>query len=261
MNYFIYVNIYWCILVKLMDNKSIVDIIPYPLKDIYVIVKTTNDKYITYTDCFECSMLSIIHLLILDLNGYENIDVNFLKTKTTNKKLIEFFEKYQSWHNDISENTEMRNKWSTILNEIDGIYYHRDSDGNLTNDYSKKHYEIDTIVENVINIFSHIFDLVDWKKYELLIPVKRFIDSKHYQMCFDIITKNFEREGYVVTIKINNLYMKRKNDIKSYCNNKDIIFVVSMIKVNNDNIWGWVLHSCYNIGEDNLIDGHSEIYK
>jgi hypothetical protein len=254
-----------------MNDSSVIDIIPVPLEDIYVTVKTNNGKNITYTDCFECSLLRIIQLLILDLNGYENVDIKYLRSKTSNKQIINFFEKYPMCNNKLFENTDIRSEWASILNELDDIYYHRDIHGNLIDDYSKKNYEVDTIIENFINIFWNLFDLLDWKQYISIMPIERFMDIERYQIFFDLITKNFERDKYIVKIHIIEQYRCINNEIKSQSNSeltnffsifyseRDVIFLKSIIKVNNNNIWKWILYSWYYMDKDNLIDGHSEI--
>ena len=256
---------------KFISIISFKDIIPYPLSHIFVHVNTKSKENISYTDCFECSILRIIQLLILDLSGYENIDVSFLKTKTTNIKLINFFEKYPICGKSIFENVNIRSEWSSLLNEISDIYYHRDIHGELSNNYNGKYYEIDTIIENFINIFWYFFNMIDWEKYNSIMPIKRFMDINRYQIFLDLITKNFMRENYTVKIHMTNLYKRNNNMIKSHSNheiedffntfygNNDIILMDSMITVNNENIWKWMMYSLYDKDDDNLIDGHSEI--
>ena len=97
------------------------------------------------------------------------------------------------------------------------------------------------------------------------------MDIERYQIFFDLITKNFERDKYIVKIHIIEQYRCINNEIKSQSNSeltnffsifyseRDVIFLKSIIKVNNNNIWKWILYSWYYMDKDNLIDGHSEI--
>lgn len=192
-----------------------------------------------FEDCVENSFLQLIYLLNIDINNPLQIDLEFLKSKTNNEQLIDFFTKYPNY-NEYSINMTCRNEWGKIVSCLPNQYYIIKKDKFRTRTYCKSKdnykfnkfneyfYELIPLMENFINIINHFFNI----NLEN-IPIIDYFDSCYYQKYLDIIASYFSREQFIIKFNIFHIF-----DSRNYDDIETEIDVFTNININGIDIWG-----------------------
>lgn len=235
----------------------------YPFDSTSISVEnSTGSIKINYEDCVENSILQIIYLLNIDINDPSQIDICLLKSRTTNIKLIAFFEKYPKF--DMYEkDIQCRSKWASILSFHKYCTYTISDSGcregmvckNNTYHCNDKHYEMNPLLENFFNVIWSYFDekqQIRWS--ELKIPINGYLDSYKYQKYLDTISKYFSRYNFKIKFDIIDIMDTRHLDYIETGINVNII-----ISINDKAIWLWHIYSYFNHGT--MFDAHSVINK
>jgi hypothetical protein len=229
-------------------------IIPEPVK--YNSVEVIYDEdIVSYTDCFEISLLRFIHLIF----GKNNkIDLELLQIDMDNSKycsdLVDFFTLRNYFSNDeYYYFTEIglveRADWCKFLNDSK-IFKYKQEDK----------YEVCATFENLFTFFKIYFPKNNFgSEVTLDITVNNIESNKLFKCYENKLNKLFKNMSYNfdVSCKLNYLFNKSKN------NKTDIIYteIIVQIYINDDYLLDWKIYQFHNLIDGKIterITGHSD---
>lgn len=229
-------------------------IIPEPVKYNLVEVNYNND-IVSYTDCFEISLLRFIHLIFSKNN---KIDLELLQIDMDNSKycsdLVDFFtvSNYFS-HDEYYYFTEIglneRANWCKFLNDSK-LFKYKQEDG----------YEVCATFENLFTFFRIYFPKNNFDCENTLDITIDNIESnelfKYYENKINKLFKNISY-NFDVSCKLNYSFNIDKND------KKDEIYteIIMQIYINNNYLLDWEIYQFHNLIDGKIterITGHSD---
>ena len=230
--------------------SSLLHSIPEPVT--YGPVTINNDDtLITYTDCFEISLLRFLHLVFGE-NCHINMDnlAKYMDDSDHCNQLFDFFKEHNTYYltadyYDTKDGFDERTRWCQLLNDSKLFNYKK---------YNK--YEVCASYQNLFTFFINYFPKIKISKEQLTIDYNNITTEKLFQNYLDIMTQIIAHLQFAHNLDVSLKYTVKYEDNTIFMN------IVKKIYVNKYPIYEWEIYQYYSIEDKiigNRVTGHSDL--
>jgi len=218
-------------------EKDLKNIVPEPISyyEVTMPLSITEDKVITFTDCVEITLFSLLRMFFVDLNNPKQLDLAYAKDCSPDPDVLAFLTK----HSNILSNEEFRETDEGIQIRTDWTAYLSCREGFVYNKESK--FDTQANQRNIIYFFKTFF-----KK----IPIPTLESPGDFEIALDAIFEYFSRPEYKLE---SNVSMGKYGDEEN-CLTETLIEIF----VNGIFLFTWKIWESFTGGIRQ--GGHTQIY-
>jgi len=197
----------------------------------------TDNKIVTFTDCVEVSLLSLLRMFFVDLSNPDQLDLILARKHVTDPNLNTFLEEHCSrimsdaFYRETEEGRRIRTDWTVFLSRREGFRY------------NKGKFEFTACDHNMVHFF---------RTFCKDVPLPEVADSiEKVEKSVISIFEYFSRPEYQFEVKFQH---------EKY-GSEDSLYVETLVKIYVNKMFLFTWRTWESFKYDERQRGHTQIYK